>query len=406
MANYLVAIPTYWTYPAGRGAEEVIYDHPSPLDTPGTLRRTLESLTPLIREKVRVAVVAGASASGLEGEVEGRVREIIATPPLPYPVLLLAASHRQALQDFFRRQGKTEWLPWLSPAGYSQMRNLTLILATIWEAEILVSLDDDEVIDDGDFLIKIEEDFALLSREHPICGLAGIYRQADGGVLLPEPAGAWAAYWPKLKWMNAAFRELILTGPRLKPTPLGFGGNLALSAPLFRRLPFDPALTRGEDTDYILNARMFQIPFFLDNTLGILHLPPKKPHPTWLRLRQDLIRFAYTRVKLRQQEAAPGLARVAPEELKPYPGNFLDDNLESLALRSHALLSLEYLDAGDAEGARQTLENLLLLDRITRSDKNVFQAYLGLAAQWQDLQTWLAYPPVAAQARQAVWGTA
>jgi hypothetical protein len=319
-------------------------------------------------------------------------------------VILLAASQRQALQNFVLQEGKGEWLDWLSPAGYSQMRNLTLILANIWEAEVLVSLDDDEVIDDPNFLAKIEEDLAFLGREHPILGLAGIYRQADGGVLLPEPTAAWTEPWPKTRWMNEAFRELILSGPRLKPTPLGFGGNLALSAPLWRRLPFDPALTRGEDVDYILNARMFKVPFFLDNTLSIVHLPPEKPHPAWLRLRQDLIRFCYTRLKLKQQEPGPGMVRVTPEELKPYPGNFLEDNLELLACQSHTLLALEYLAQGDSEGARQTLENLVLMHRINRSDNNVFQTYLGLAAQWQDLQSWLARPQVAAQARQAVWG--
>ena len=47
MRGYFVAIPTYWTYPGGEGPEEIVFDHPTPLDTPGTLRRTLESLTPL-----------------------------------------------------------------------------------------------------------------------------------------------------------------------------------------------------------------------------------------------------------------------------------------------------------------------------------------------------------------------
>src|SRR4030042_102428 len=401
MRNYLVAIPTYWTYPGGGGAEEVIYDHPSPLDTPGTWRRAPESLAPLVTAGVRVAVVAGASAPGLEGEVEDRVREIIATPPLPFPVIFFAASQRQALQDFFLQEGKGEWLDWLSPAGYSQIRNLTLILANIWEAEVLVSLDDDEVIDDPNFLVKIEEDLAFLSKEHPVLGVAGIYLQADGGVLLPEPTAPWTEPWPKIKWMNQAFTELILSGPRLKATPLGFGGNLALSAPLFRRLPFDPALTRGEDGDYLLNAPMFKIPFFLDNTLSVMHLPPEKPHPTWLRLRQDLMRFCYTRLKLKQQEPEPGMVRVTPEELKPYPGNFLEDNLELLASRSHTLLALAYLAQGDSEGARQTLENLLLMQQIDRSGANVFKAYVHLAAQWQALQSWLARPRAARQAPPA-----
>ncbi len=169
----------------------------------------------------------------------------------------------------------------------------------------------------------------------------------------------------------------MLAGPRLKPTYLGFGGNLALPAALGRRLPFDPAITRGEDTDYLLNARMFEIPFFLDNTLSIIHLPPDKPHPTWLRLRQDLVRFCYTRLKLRQQEPGPGRALVTAEEFKPYPGNFLEDDLPERAFRSHTLLALDYLAQGDSEAARQTLMNLALMDRLEQAGAGVYQAYLA-----------------------------
>ena len=333
MRSYWVAIPTYWTHPGGEGTEAIVFDHPTPLDSPGTLRRTLESLTPLTSRGVEVGVVAAATAPALEAAVGRRVREVIESPPLPYPVKLFAASHLSTLQDFCRTRGRAEWLPLLSLAGYSQIRNLTLILANLCGAEVMLSLDDDEVIADPEFLLKIEADLDLLEREHPVFGLAGVYRQADGGVLLPEPAAPWAVAWPKLRWLNAALTNLVLAGSRLKPTPLGFGGNLALPAALFRRLPFDPAITRGEDTDYLLNARLFGIPFFLDNTLSIIHLPPDKPHPTWLRLRQDLMRFCYTRLKLGQQEPGPGRAIVTPEELQPYPGNFLTDDLprESLS---------------------------------------------------------------------------
>ncbi len=194
MRGYLVAIPTYWTHPGGDGPEEIVFDHPTPLDTPGTLRRTLESLTPLAAQgvEVEVSVVAAATAPALEAAVARRVREVIESPPLPYPVRLFAAPHLSILQDFCRTQGRAEWLPLLSLAGYSQIRNLTLILATICQAGALLSLDDDEVIADPDFLAKVEADLELLGREHPVFGLAGIYRNADGGVLLPEPAAPWA----------------------------------------------------------------------------------------------------------------------------------------------------------------------------------------------------------------------
>ena len=408
MRGYFVAIPTYWTYPGGEGPEEIVFDHPTPLDTPGTLRRTLESLTPLAARglEVEVSVVAAATAPALEAAVARRVREVIESPPLPYPVRLFAASHLNLLQDFCRTQGRAEWLPLLSLAGYAQIRNLTLILANICGARVLLSLDDDEVIADPDFLVKVEEDLELLGQEHPVFGLAGIYRNQDGGVLLPEPAAPWAGYWPKMRWLNAALTELVLAGPRLKPTYLGFGGNLAVPAALGRMLPFDPAITRGEDTDYLLNARMFGIPFFLDNTLSIIHLPPDKPHPTWLRLRQDLVRFCYTRLKLRQQEPGPGRAVVTAEDFKPYPGNFLTDDLPERAFRSHVPLALDYLAQGDAEAARQTLMNLALMDRLEQTGAGVYEAYGRTVSLWQALQDWLAAPEVAARARQALWGAA
>jgi len=408
MHGYWVAIPTYWTYPGGDGPEEIVFDHPTPLDSPGTLRRTLESLIPLAARgaEIEVSVVAAATAPALDEAVARRVREVIDSPPLPYPVRCFTASHLDMLRDFCRTRGRVEWLPLLSLAGYAQIRNITLILANISGAQALISLDDDEVIADPDFLAKVEADLELLGREHPVFGLAGIYRDRDGGVLLPEPAAPWAVAWPKMRWLNAALQELALAGPRLKPTYLGFGGNLALPAALFRRLPFDPAITRGEDTDYLLNARMFGIPFFLDHTLSIIHLPPDKPHPTWLRLRQDLVRFCYTRIKLRQQEPGPGRGRVTPEDFQPYPGNFLTDDLTERAFRSHTLLALDYLARGDAEAARQTLENLALMDRLEQSGAGVYRQYLETVTRWQALQEWLAGPEVAAGVRQALWGTA
>ncbi len=408
MRSCFIAIPTYWTHPGGDGLEEIVFDHPTPLDTPGTLARTLESLAPLAAggAEVEVGVVAAATAPALETAVARRVREVIESPPLPYPVKLFAASHLGILQDFCRNQGRAEWLPLLSLAGYSQIRNLTLILATICGAGVLLSLDDDEVIADPDFLVKVEADLELLERQHPVFGLAGIYRNQDGGVLLPEPAAPWAAYWPKMRMLNAALTELALAGPHLKPTYLGFGGNLALPAALGRLLPFDPAITRGEDTDYLLNARMFGIPFFLDNSLSIIHLPPDKPHPTWMRLRQDLVRFCYTRLKLRQQEPGRGREIVTAGDFKPYPGNFLTDDLAERAFRSHTLLALDYLAQGDAEAARQTLMNLALMDRLEQEGAGVYAAYMHTVSLWQALQDWLAAPEVAARARQALWGTA
>jgi CO/xanthine dehydrogenase Mo-binding subunit len=93
MLSYFVAIPTYWSHPGGAGPRMVVYDHPTPLDSPGTLRRTLESLTPLVSAGVQVGVVAAAASLSLEKAVESRVQDLIQAPPLPFPVAFFSASH-------------------------------------------------------------------------------------------------------------------------------------------------------------------------------------------------------------------------------------------------------------------------------------------------------------------------
>ncbi len=404
MASFFLAIPTYWTHPEGRGREEVFFGHPTPLDTGGTLRRTLESLSPLVGPEVTVGVVAAATSPELAHLIEARVREILTSPPLPFPVVFFSASHLEALQDFVRRQGNEEWVSLLSLTGYGAIRNLTLVLANLYGADVLVSLDDDEVIEDQGFLVRIAEALAVLEKRHSIFGLSGPYVNADGHIFQPEPETPWTFFWPKVRWMNEAFDGLLEAEEPLPLTPLGLGGNLVLPAALFRRLPFDPFIPRGEDVDYVMNARMWGIPFYFDKDLQVLHLPPETSHPTWLFLRQDLVRFAYARRKLLEQEPRPGLVRVTVQELRPYPGNFLLDDLEERACQSHTLLALEYLAEGDPENARQTLENLRILQQEAQRPGNVFLTYLDLAARWQELQTWLAEPEMAAEARRVVWG--
>jgi hypothetical protein len=404
MVSFVLAIPTYWTHPEGTGGEDLIFDHPSPLNSAGTLRRTLESLIPLVNPDIVVAVVAAAAAPELDSRVEARVREIIASPPLPYPVVFFAPSHLAVLRDLVQRQGGEKWGSLISLAGYGAIRNLTLVLANLLGAEALVSLDDDEVIEEADFFQRIAGDLEELGRRSPIFGLAGLYVNPDGRIPAPEPTAPWAQFWPKLRCMNQTFAGLMAGEDPMPPTPLALGGNMVLPAGLFRRLPFDPLIPRGEDVDYVVNARMWGIPFFCDPKLRVRHLPPAKPHPTWLRFRQDLLRFAYARRKLRQQEPGPTMVRVSPLDLTPYPGRFLGDDLEDMAHRSHTVLALEYLAAGEAAAAGETLLNLRLLQEESDNPANAFAAYLDFTQRWQALQTWLADPEAAARVRQALWG--
>lgn len=401
--RFCLAVPTFWTHPGGRGEEEIIYDHPTPLEADGTLRRFLASTRVLGPHEAQIVVVAAAASPNLAAAVEQRVGQLLAEVPLPAQPLLFSYSHLEKLRQFCGQHGLAEGAARLSLAGYGAVRNLTLVVANILDADLLVNLDDDEIMVDPQFLDRLAGDYAILAKDYERFGLAGLYENPQGEILVAEPTWAGAVFWPKIRWMNEAFLELTRRGTGLQLTPLALGGNMAIGAALYRFLPFDPEVPRGEDIDYVINARMFQVPFFLDPELRVVHDPPAKPHPLWRRLRQDLQRFWYTRQKLLAQESSPAMTLVTPEELMPYPGHFLTADLELRAYRAHCTLALEYLASGQAAEAYETLLNLSVFQDPTPAG-SIFQAYLDLVRHWRRLQSWLHRPEIREAARMALWG--
>ncbi len=69
--------------------------------------------------------------------------------------------------------------------------------------------------------------------------------------------------------MNEAFGKIIGSDPRLKETPFVFGGNMVIHRDLFTVVPFDPEVTRGEDIDFLINAKMFGFKLLSDEYLAL-----------------------------------------------------------------------------------------------------------------------------------------
>ena len=168
-------------------------------------------------------------------------------------------------------------------------------------------------------------------------------------------------------------------------TPFVFGGNMVIHRNLFSVVPFDVNVTRGEDIDFLMNARMFGFSFFLDNQLSIKHLPPVKSHPVWMQLRSDIYRFMYERAKIESQKDIMGMTHVHPEDLDPYPGCFLKKDLEKKIEKSCRLLSKEYLGRGGKQGSDEALRNIILArsDAVPKYDP--FEGLCLLQKHWNDL---------------------
>ncbi|MCD5401991.1 hypothetical protein LR013_05335 [candidate division NPL-UPA2 bacterium] len=321
-----MVIPSYWA----RGSKvswkegDAVYDHPTPLDSEGTLLRAIQSIEILRDKDFRLVIIAVANAEDIEAQVEEKVANIIksASAAIGVEVLLFGPSRLQQVHELLiNNEGKKEYINLLELRGYSNIRNLCMFIPHILGSEVAVLIDDDEVFEDPKFMSKAKEFMGRNIEGRPVNAVAGYYLQPHGGYRLKKSYRPWMKYWDQHDRMNEGFDKVIGTEPRLKETPFVFGGNMVIHRNLFI-VPFDPRVSRGEDIDFLINARMFGFTFFLDNQLSIRHLPPAKTHLTWMQLREDIHRFIYERAKIEHQKEIEGMTRVHPEDFDPYPGCF------------------------------------------------------------------------------------
>ena len=384
-----IVIPTYWRGPVKEAPlctleSDYAYDHATSLDTDGTLARALESLGNLQGEDdFVVAVVAACTRQEIKQAVELKVQSIVARFDYDFPFLMIGPDELVLWRRRLAAAGFPQYDEFLNLDGYSNIRNMCLLAAILTRADVAVLFDDDQVYEDPDYLQKALEH---IGREHDgrfVAGLAGWYAREDGDYRLPAPRERWQRQWGGVKAMNEAF-GLIDSEPRLKETTFVFGGNMVIHRSLFETIPFDPRIPRGEDIDYLINARLFGFHFFLDSDLWIRHLPPPKCAPEWFRLRQDIIRFSRERAKLATQQEGPGLVHVEAEELDPYPGRFLRDDFVDIVIGTSLEMATAYLARGQDRDAQECMVNIAIAKAENRIQDDPFNEYLEFQQRWAE----------------------
>ena len=381
---------------------DAVYDHPTPLDFDGTLTRALESITVLSNRDFNVVVLACATSPDIEHQVEEKVRALAAPFESFFPLAVVSHSVEKRMSEYVAGQeGKKLDASLVSLTGYSNIRNMCLIVSELARSEVAVLFDDDQVYEDPAYIDKVFENIGHNFNGKPILALAGYYLRPDGEYLVPPPADWWMSEWPMVEAMNEAF-SIIGSEPRLKLTPFVFGGNMALHRDAFRKVAFDPRIRRGEDIDYLVNCKFFDIDFLLDNQLAIKHLPPDSHVPAWAHFRENIYRFVYARAKLRGQVPVEGLRQVEISELDPYPGRCMGDDLEDLIYKTCVLTGLSFMHAalgvkpGMKAGMREETEfqesmnNIRLARYDAPPEDDPFTTYLELRASWEELMKFLA----------------
>ncbi|MBW1675794.1 MAG: hypothetical protein JRJ79_04155 [Deltaproteobacteria bacterium] len=382
----LIVIPSYWTKVApmeSQAMNQRSFDRQLG-HTGSSLEKALTSLNILKEKDFQVLVVTGTDSPENQEQINQMVAAIISkvADKTRIKILLFPDTLVARVQEIFRDFCDQDALDFLCMDGYGNIRNTGLIVAQILGAEEVVFVDDDEYVDDPLFLHKAREHLGKTIEGKIVAGVGGYYvdpQKAYRRTIKPEP---WKAFWDSERLLNEALCHLVETQPRIKLTPLVLGGCLVLTRPLFTTIPFDVRIPRGEDMDYVINARMFRFSIFFDNQLYIVHNPPPPVHPLWKRLRQDIYRFIHERAKLRQQTLMEDIDYVSVEGLMPYPGSFLGENLEDKISRACAIMAQH---AHEKESAREFLNNILLIRTDAVPRYNVFNYYLDLQRKWEKM---------------------
>lgn len=381
-ARLTMTVPVYWGRPAGAiHYNDLVFDHPTPLDGADTLGRLLDSIATLDDHDFQLVIIVAPVAPELEDAALARTRQIVAACNPGVPVRLLAPAGLETaaghLADDAVRHDDL-----LSLEGYPHVRNACLLAAIATGADHAVLIDDDEVFHDSGFIGRVREGINHIAAPTPAI-LAGYYISGAGEYLLNRPTPTWGARWPKYQVMDEAFRRIIGAPPRFKRTPFAFGGNFCIPAAVFRSLPFDTTVTRGEDLDYLMMAALHGFDTILDNELSITHLAPPKSHPDWQQFRQDALRFARQRAKLDHVKGSGLSASLSAADLDPYPGYFLRADLEERVVATADALAAECRARGDHQGAAEGARTLELFMRTMDAAAKSIADFIDQRDRWR-----------------------
>lgn len=373
-----IVIPTYWGRPQDEAAQagDAIFDHPTPLDGQDTLTRCLESFAGLESRDFTLFVITATVAPELNQQVKERVEAIIAPFRSRFPVCQFSEADLQRVRASLEEKGLDR--EFFSLKNYPSIRNCQLLIPGLLEAEWIAAVDDDEIVP-PDFLEKAGDFVGTVQAGTSVDGVAGFYYYEWGTFFVHEPEGARHTtnlFKRKAVTQNDSYRGFMDSPGRLVPTTITLGGNMVFSRRLYENVPFDPLVPRGEDIDYMINSRMLGYHWMMDKELRIDHFPP--PCDSSLKLQEDVTRFIYEKRKLELSSQHEGLIPLKADDLKPYPGLFLEAAMETAAEEALAMQPEEKKSAAQYKTPQQVL-------REAHSRAEQADLYFGYAARWPEV---------------------
>ena len=337
------------------------FSHPTALDNPNPpLADCLTSLSNL-KGVGKIILVVATTDPAIDVRADDRVREIAEQFP-QLNIILFGTSETGSLLRRLEQLEMNTIIEALTIKSYGATRNLGCLVASILGFDSLIFMDDDELVDDPDYMSKatfglgqpIHSGGYLFGKSGMVTDMTGDFYQMGTGHLKREDSADKASlnklmprvkgHWADTFWKNQdAFMRTValsLKPPRLHRSTIAFGGCFALHRELFTKIAFDPWIMRGEDVDYVINTRLHGGDIYIDDEWIIRHNSPDVGRTAAERFRQNIYRLIYEHRKIEFAKSQVDLAQVTAKSLEPYPGSRISASLPVQAFITGLLRSI------------------------------------------------------------------
>ena len=263
--------------------------------------------------------------------------------------------------------------------SYGAIRNMGLIYANLKGYDNVIQIDDDELIEDPEYLTRATGNIGTMYKGNKILGKTGYYVDANDKAYYEGQMKVEFKNWPKDRLFNEDIKNSLEHSDVLNPTIGAVGGNMVINKEMYQKIAYDPYSTRGEDDDYAINALAKNMIFLFDQKLWIRHLAPERSKAYWTRSRQDIIRFKYFREKIR-------IYRFSKDQMGVFIGHFTTDDLEYYAVSSSIDAAKYYLKEGKMEEAQGFLDNAEIAVKLdTKKLHETALKFLRFQDAWCDI---------------------
>ena len=209
----------------------------------------------------------------------------------------------------------------LKSDNYGSIRNLGFIFANIYDVDLLIQIDDDEIVSE-DYLKTVINTI----EEYNIDAFSGFYLENNS--VFPSAKDILKT-WPKFSYMSKDV-ERLTKDDSLKPAIYGKGGNMIFTKNFFSKICYPSYVFRGEDFSLLLaswiiykngnelaeiekNNQIFKTYFLPTENIAVDHHPIKQSNKNQLYyLFKNLLRFAFDRNLFLHQN------KLTNEELEKY----------------------------------------------------------------------------------------